>query len=709
MKMKKKIKKKRAVRKVRAPASADVLFEIGTEEIPARFLPGARRQLRDLAAKRFAGLASGGEVDARVWATPRRLVVRVKGVPLVQKARAEEVLGPPKSIAFGPDGKPTPALEGFARKCGVKVKALREFPSEKGPRMGFVKRIPASATAKALPAVLAGIAAGLEFPKSMRWPQAGEAAFARPIRWLLALFGNRQVKVQFGGLVSGRTTNGRRFFHPKPLPVKSVDDYFRIMKKCGIVLDGARRKDIIRNGADRLAAKASGRIEWDESLLGEVSDLVETPVPILGRYPREALETPKQVLVAAMQEHQRYFPVVDPSGRLLPCFVTVSNGVSTPEVKAGNQRVLKARLADARFFFREDGRKPFEGFLGGLKGAVWQAGAGSMFDKAQRLSMLASWLAGAVAEDSAAAERAAFLCKADLVTQMVGEFPTLQGVAGGFYASASGEQEQVARAVAEHYLPLSASGDIPSTGPGCVVALADKLDNLVGHFALGHAPTGAADPYALRRAAIGVLRIAIGRKWRLPLTMALGNAAIRFGRQMPEGPEWSSAVRPVRNFLRDRMAVMLAEDGFQHDEIEACLVDFNDALGASERMRALAIMKGRPDWRETVLALSRVTNILPKGVKVEPLKDPAGLADEEKALWDAHEAVREAAASLAGEGKFDELFSLLAGLKPAIDRFFEKVLVNDPDDGVRDRRMALVRRVAGTVRLFADIRALVIT
>lgn len=690
-----------------ASAKADVLLEIGTEEIPARFLPGARRQLRELTGEVFVDLCGGDNTGISVesWATPRRLGVLVKGVPFVQPARQEEVLGPPKSISFTPEGKPSPALAGFARKCGVEASVLSEVPSDKGPRMAFLKKLPAKKTEEYLPAAIVRVVTGLKFPKSMRWPQAS-FIFPRPVRWVLALHGDKVLDIP--GLPSGSTTRGRRFHNPKPLPVKSPADYFRIMKKAGIVVDVKARQDIIRKGAEKLAASSGGTILWKDYLLGEVSDLVESPVAVRGSFPDESLELPQAVLVAAMEEHQRYFPVADASGKLLPYFVTISNGVNTPQVVAGNERVLKARLADARFFYREDCRKSLEDFLEGLKGAVWQNGAGSMREKSDRLSALARWLALQVGEDDGVSARAALLCKADLVTQMVGEFPILQGITGGLYAGISLEPPAVAKAIGEHYRPAGPSDDSPSTGVGCVVSLADRLDNLLGHFALGHAPSGTADPYALRRAAIGVVRILSERGWRLSLSQALGRSAELFEAHLPGAKDWKGGVAPARAFLRDRLSVIFEEEGFQHDEIDACLVDFDDSVLAGKRLATLAVLKARPDFREIILAFSRVTNIIPKDFKAPALEDPAGLDELERKLWDAHEAVRERAAGLAADARFDELFGVLAEMKPAIDLFFEKVMVNDKDEAVRSRRLALVKRVGLSILLFANVRALVI-
>lgn len=711
---------------------ADLLFEIGTEEIPARFLPSARRQLRTLAEKNLAG-ASFEHGEIRVFATPRRLALLVEGVPAKQADREFTELGPPKAAAFDAAGKPTAAAEGFARKHGVAVAALLVVEDKKGPRMAVSGVEKGRAAGDVLPGVLEAVFRGMEFPRSMRWPQAPAATFARPVRWLLALHGTASLRVTAGGVVAAPATLGRRFVHPKPLPVRAAGDYLGVMKKAGILIDEGERRALVRREADRLAAQAGGRVLWDESLLGEVADLVEAPVPLIASFPREALDLPQAVIVAAMQEHQRYFPVADADGRLLPHFITVANGVATKSVVTGNERVLKARLADARFFWEADGKRKLDDLLAGLGSVVWQAKGGTLFDKAKRIERLARVLAmyyrtlKVLPEiDHDAVGRAALLAKADLVTAMVGEFPTLQGVVGGLVAAAAGEPASVVRGIAEHYRPLGPGDDVPASDEGCLVALADKLDHLAGHFRLGHVPTGTADPFGLRRAAIGIIRILAEREWRLPMPLSalLGLAAsqhvdreqmadeiLRAAKAAQRLPQIDLGTRRVaataHGFIRARLEAVFEEQGFQHDEIQAALVDFDDVLYAARRLRALATLKMRPGFRETILALSRVTNILPKdhvfeGVSLE------GLDASERALAMAWADVAPRAKEFAEAGNFEGVFGELAKLKPAIDAFFDGVLVMDPDAEVRRRRLGLLGAVAATIRLFVDVRALAI-
>lgn len=683
---------------------ADVLFEIGTEEIPARFLPNLRRLLKTRLEDRLKK-AQLGFTAVESFATPRRLVAVVRGVPERQTVSDETVLGPAKAQAFDASGKPTPAVEGFARKHGVAVARLIETPTEKGVRMAVIlRRKPEPAAvvlARELGELLAG---GLEVPKAMRWPQA-PGTFARPVRWLLALHGSAVIPVTLGAIRAGRTTMGRRFVHPAPVAVKSAAEYFKILAKLGIVIDAEERRTLIRREAEKLASTKKGRVLWDEALLGEVADLVEAPRPVLGTYPVSSLEVPQPVVVAAMQEHQRYFPVGDAAGALLPYFITVANGVRTPSVVAGNERVLKARLADARFFFETDRKHRLEERLPALAGVVWQAGAGSMLEKAKRMQALSAWLAVRLGVKNPAILQAALLAKADLVTAMVGEFPTLQGVVGGIYATASGEREEVAVAIGEHYRPTGPSDDVPSTPVGCVVALADKLDHLAGHFVLGHAPTGTADPYAMRRAALGVIRILFDRHWHLPLRETFTRAADRLA--TAKGADASKAAAEALGFVRGRLAGVFEEQGFAPDEIAAVLAGFDDVSRAAARLRALAVVKSRPGFREAVQTLSRVTNILPKGFAGAPV-DAAALAGPEAALHAAHAAIADAVAAHEAAGEFEALWDRLLTLSPSIAAFFDGVMVMDPDESVKTRRLSLLKEIDGSIRKFADVRQLVI-
>ncbi len=677
--------------------------------MPARFLPGTRAQMAALAVKLFARerLAHAG---VSVFATPRRLVLSVKGLAAAQAPQEVVVLGPLKVQAFDGNGTPLPAANGFARKCGIRVKDLQERESEKGARMAYVAKEKGRPAEKVLPGLLAELAGSVEFSKSMRWPQS-PFSFARPVRWLLALHGSRRIGVRAAGLTSADVTRGRRFAHPKPIKVRNPAHYFRAVRAAGIVVDTQVRKAAIRKEGDRLAARAGAKVLWDDCLLAEVADLVEAPAPVLCAYPAESLELPREVIVAAMQEHQRYFPLAGSEGGLVPRFVAVANGVDSRSVVAGNERVLKARLADATFFYRQDRNKPLAERALRLGEVVWQRNAGTLKDKCSRVSKLAGSLARNVGVDEAVCSRAGLLCKADLLTSMVGEFPSLQGVVGGIYASHDHEPAGVPEAIAEHYRPAAAGDSVPRTPAGAVVALADKLDSLAGHLGLGHAPTGTVDPFALRRTGIGILRILWEMGWKLSLTRLLRRAVERYaegGIVLDEKP----AIEGGRDFLRARLEAIFEEQGFQHDEIGASLIGFtregeDDPVSAAKRLIGIAASRRRPGFREIVFALSRVTNIIPAGFEGAPI-NPDELVTPERKLHEAGERVREEAEKLSADGNYEKLFDLLATLKPEIDSFFDAVLVMDKDEAVRKRRLAVLKHVEKSIRLFGDLRKLVI-
>ncbi len=693
------------------PPEADLLLEIGTEEIPARFLPAARAHLAAAADNLLAEerLAHKG---VRSFATPRRLVLHVKAVALRQQSKEIVVLGPMKKQCFDEKGEPTPAMLGFARRYGIKPAQLLEKSTEKGPRMAYVGIEKGRPADKVLPELLERLIGGVDFPKSMRWPQS-PAPFARPVRWLLALLGKRKLAIKALGLAGSSATRGRRFVHPKPFKVPATDRYWKIMRDAGIELDEKRRKLVIRERAERLVERTGGKVLWDQDLLDEVADLVEAPVPVLGKFPSAALELPRPVLVAAMQEHQRYFPVIDGQGDLMPFFVAVCNGIGTSVAIEGNERVLKARLADARFFYQEDGKRRLQDLARRLGEVVWQARAGTVRDKCSRLEDLAEYIAGITETDAAAAKRAAGLCKADLLTQMVGEFPSLQGIVGGIYAARDGEPAVVADAIADHYRPSGAADSVPQTLTGCVVALADKLDTLVGHLALGHMPSGTADPYALRRQAIGILRILWERDWKLSLSAMLKRACGGFSRQNVDISD-ENVVKSALNFLRGRLEGVFADQGYAHDEIQASLTGFNDIsrendvpVLAARRLMALSSLRRTNGFRETIFALSRITNIIPRDFEARDVDVPA-LEGMERELYDAFEAARPQVEESAARGEFEEVYRILAGLRPVIDKFFEAVLVMDQSHDVRNRRLGLLKHIERTILLFAEVRKLVI-
>ncbi len=499
-----------------------LLLEIGTEEIPAGYIDPALEAMSALLARRLA--------DARIehgristCGTPRRLSAFVEDVAERQKPLASEIIGPPRSIAFDREGRPTMAAVKFAEKAGVPVDRLGVTSGPKGDYLCATKREAGAATSTLLKTILPEVILAIPFPKSMRWAELA-ISFARPIQSILALFGATAVVFQVGSVRSGRMTFGHRFMHPRKIKISKPSDYVAALRQAFVVVDIAERKRMITEGIERAAAGVDGKVLRDDELLDIVTHLVEYPAVSVGRFSEDFLELPAEVLITAMREHQKYFAVIDDSGKLLPSFIPVNNtpAKSMAVLVKGHERVLRARLEDARFFYRGDKQTPLDEQVEKLKKVLFQAQLGSIHDKVVRIGQLGRFLVDSLGGDPALSrnvERAARLCKADLVSQMVGEFPKLQGVMGRVYAQVQGEPEAVAKAIEEHYRPVHSGGVLPETIAGSILAIADKMDTICGCFRAGLIPSGAADPYALRRQGIGVIQIMRRRGFAFPLTL----------------------------------------------------------------------------------------------------------------------------------------------------------------------------------------------
>jgi glycyl-tRNA synthetase beta chain len=677
----------------------ELLLEIGTEEIPAGFLPKAMADMANLirAELENAQLAFGA---IRTLATPRRLLLVVEGIEEHQPTLRSEVMGPAKSVAFDAAGKPTKAGEGFARGQGVAVDQLVIVETEKGAYVCAKKEQAGRPTAELLTEILPRLVPAISFKKSMRWKDL-EVRFARPVHWIVALYGGAVVPFSFGNIDSGNQTRGHRFMAPGVFEVKDFSQYLRECERHFVIVDPEKRKAIIRAEVARLAKEAGGEVLADEELLEQVAYLVEYPSAVLGTFNPDFLQVPKEVLITSMRSHQRYFSLVDASGKLMPAFITINNTL-TPDpsvVVRGNERVLRARLSDARFFFEEDKKVPLATRVEALKSVVYQAKLGTSFEKMERFRALAVALAEQLAPTlKEQVARAATLCKADLVSGMVGEFPEVQGVMGREYALLEGEDAEVAQAIYEHYLPTQAGGAIPSGDLGAFVSIADKLDTLCGCFGVGLIPTGTADPYALRRSAIGILNIILGRGYRLSLPglvdRSLDLLTAKLSRPRPE-------VRAdVLEFLRLRLVNLLAGQGYPQDVVDAVLsASYEDVADALARVKALAELKGREDFEPLAVAFKRVVNIIKGGVDT-PVAPALFAAPCEATL---HEATGQAAGRVARAvaiGDYASALRAIAGLRGAVDGFFEGVMVMADQDAVRINRLALL---TGVARLFEGI------
>jgi len=686
---------------------ADLLFEIGAEEIPAGFVPGAMRQLtEDLAKLLGEARLTHGEVKAA--GTPRRLAVWARDVGARQADARTEALGPSVAAAFGADGQPTQAALGFARSQGVEVAALERVETPKGLRLA-VTRVEKGKKAEAvLPGLLTRLVAGLRFKKAMR-SRYDEVTFARPVRWLTALYGGKPLAVRFGEVKSGKATYGHRFVAPRAIALKGTpEDYLAKLAKASVVADPAERKAAIEKALAAAARKGGGAVRPDESLVEQVTYLVEHPTAVLGEFERSNLALPPEVVITEMRNHQRYFAVVDGQGQLTNKFVAVSGTpVRDPKVaRHGYERVLRARLADARFFFEEDRKRTLESRVADLGRRTYQARLGTELQRVERIGAIAAALSGLVGKgDAAALQLAARLCKADLGTGMVGEFPELQGTMGGHYARLEGLPAEVADAIEDHYKPLGASEEMPRGDLGALVGLADRLHQLVGIIGVGEKATGAADPFGLRRAAIGILRILLDRGYHLSLRAAV-EATLDTLAGVKLAGERRAVADQVVEYVRGRLRALWGDE-VDVDLVEAVLAaGFDDVVDARHRLQALAVIKKRDDFLPLAVAFKRVANIQEKApAAAGALVDPARLTEPaERALLAELERVEGEAAEARARRDYPAILRAVATLKPAVDAFFEGVMVMAEDPAVRANRLALMRRVASLFTDLADFR-----
>ncbi len=686
----------------------DLIFEIGAEELPARMVPMA---LKGLEINLTAGLQEANlAFDAMVCnGTPRRLMAHVAGLQTVQVDREEIVAGPPARISYDADGRPTKAALGFAKAQNVSIDALYTEDTDKGAYV-FVRRyIPGRPSLEILQELLPRVVTSISLPKTMRW-NSPELRFARPIRWLVAVFGNETIEFSLFGLKSGNTSRGHRFMANEIFGVSSsLQEYqFRLQERYVIVNQDVRKR-LIWERALEAAQTVNGRPIDDEELLELNTYLVEYPSVVCGSFSRDFLRLPKEVLITSMREHQKYFAVADEKGGLLPYFIAVNNTQSPkPElVQNGHERVLRARLTDAAFFFDEDIKRPIHDYVDGLKGVVFHQKLGTLFDKTMRVKALSLYLSQRLAPESVQfCDRAAFLCKADLVTQMVGEFPSLQGIMGREYALRSGEPQEVASAIAEHYMPVKSGGELPATLPGAIVSIADKMDTIVSMFAVGLQSTGAADPYALRRLALGILNILFDRHLSLSLKELI-LAAVNLLSQN-RALQISAALNDdVIVFFQRRFVADCQTNGYAPDIIEAAVrAAFDDPVDAMLRIKALTAMRVSPDFAPLGLLFKRVMNIL-KGVELQGVVNEALLIEEaEIDLYRTYTVLKNDVMPLMQYREYEQALRKLLTIKPQIDLFFDKVMVMVENVDIKNNRLCLLQDIAALFLHIADMSAI---
>jgi glycyl-tRNA synthetase beta chain len=685
--------------------SATLLFEIGAEELPPSELPGVLQALAESAAKDLDDARLSRE-SLTVYSTPRRLAIFVRGLATQQPSRRTLVTGPPKKAAFDAAGKPTKAAEGFARSQGVALDQLQTITTDRGEYLAVDRLEEGRPAAAVLPELLVRLGSGLPFAKQMRWGD-GDARFSRPVRWVVALLDDAVLPVSVAGVAAGRVTFGHRFLHPAAISLARAEEYAGALEAARVQVDVDRRRSAVRDAVERAAAELGHRAVVDAHTLESVLHLVEWPATVVGGFPKEFLDLPRQVVETPIRHHQRCFVMETADGRLVPHFVAVSNmpGVDPSEIRRGNERVIRARLADADFYFREDLKTTPEARTAALAGIVFHERVGTLQEKTDRIVALVEMLASqAPAADGAALRRAARLAKSDLASGMVREFPELEGVIGEEYALRAGEPRAVARAIREQYLPRSADGALPESLEGALLSVADKIDTIVGIIGAGMMPSGSQDPYALRRHAQGVVGIAMafGDRGRISLDALVRTSLELLAAKLSEAP--GTTRERVIDFFRARLATMLVARGRRADVVDAVLASgFDVPADVARRVEALTTLMQRPDWDPLVVTFKRTINILPAGFSGRI--DPARFAhDVERRLHDATSACRAPVAAALAAGDYAAALSQLAGLRPIVDALFDAVMVMDKDPAVRDNRLALLKDLAEMLLPVADLR-----
>lgn len=681
-------------------SAQDFLVELGTEELPPKalaslgdaFLAGIEKGLQ------AAGLNYTGK---QVYAAPRRLAVLIRQLDVQQPDRSINIDGPPLQAAFK-DGEPTQAALGFAKKCGVELAEI----DQSGPKLRFSQHIPGKATVGLLPTIVEDSLNDLPIPKRMRWAASREE-FVRPAQWLVMLLGDQVVDCTILSQKAGRESRGHRFHHPENVLITAPANYVEDLRKAYVLADFAERRELISKRTAELAMQQEGTAIVPPALLDEVTALVEWPVPLVCSFEERFLEVPQEALITTMQDNQKYFCLLDSEGKLLPRFITVANVESRDpkQIVQGNEKVVRPRLTDAEFFFKQDKKQPLETFNERLKNVVFQAQLGTVYDKAERVSKLAAFIAPLIGGDAQRAGRAGLLSKCDLATEMVGEFPEMQGVAGYYYALNDGEPQDVALALNEQYMPRGAGAELPQTLTGAAVAIADKLDTLVGIFGIGMLPTGSKDPYALRRAALGVLRILIEKQLDLNLTGAVEFAVKQFGAKVKA----AGLAEQVLEFIFDRLRARYEDEGIDvATYLSVRALQPGSALDFDQRVQAVQAFRKLPEAEALAAVNKRVSNLLSKaeGAIAEQVEPKYFDNANEFSLYSAIQQADQAVQPMAAARQYSESLARLAALRDPVDAFFEAVMVNAEDAKVRANRYALLSRLRGLFLGVADISLL---
>jgi len=693
---------------------SNLLLEIGTEEIPAGYITPALNALSSVLLQKLteARIEHG---QARVYATPRRLAVVVENVADKQQSVKSEVMGPPAKVGFDAQGNPTTAAVKFAEKVGVPVKKLVIKETPKGSYLAAAMSQRGLATQTLLKDILPQAILSIPTPKKMRWADL-DIEFARPIHTILALLGPKVIRFQLGNIKSDRYTNGHSFMSPGRQKLATADDYLSTLSSVKVMADMQQRRIKLEQDVADVARKLNGRILPDDELVDIVNNLVEYPVAVAGNFDKAFLQVPDEVLINAMREHQKYFAVVDTDNKLMSCFIAVNNTVAKDlaVVAKGHERVLRARLADAQFFYQGDLEISNDKRVEMLKKVLFQADLGTVYEKIERTAGIGEFITAAI-ESGLAPEnrdadlkkhvaRAAMLSKSDLVTQVVGEFPKLQGIMGRIYAAAAGEPPRVAAAIEEHYRPVYSGAPLPETLVGAILSIADKMDSICGCFSVGLVPTGASDPYALRRQGIGILQIMQGQGFSFSLSDLIEKSLAYFN---PRDP--AAVQDQVYSFLQNRMTNLLVDDGFSKDTVAAVLSVAADNIPETwRRAGALELLKAKPDFEPLAAAFKRVVNIIKKAGDIQRREPDPGIFQHqsEADLLNAYAQVSSRVENDLAAGRYDQALVKIASLRDPVDAFFEGVMVMAEDSAVRQNRLALLNKIAALFSQFADFSKL---
>jgi glycyl-tRNA synthetase beta chain len=682
---------------------SSLLLEIGTEEIPARFLPDAIIKLKENAEKIFSEYKLCYK-SIKTYATPRRLSIIAEVNP-VQETAEKEVWGPPVNAAFDKNGMPTKAAEAFAKTHGLQVNDLIKKEKGKGNYVVAVIKEADRQTIDLLPEILPKIILSLNFPKSMRWGSSS-LRFARPIHWIFAIYNNKKISFEIDGLKSSNMTRGHRFLSPAVFEIKDCKAYINLLRNNFVILDPDERKKIIIDSAQKLALSVNASLINDEDLLQHVTHLVEYPVPVLGTFPSEYLYLPKELLITVMKGHQKYFALQDAQGKLTNHFIIVSNtrNENAETIKKGAEKVIKARFEDACFYFEEDKKITLKNRLDDLKKVIYHEKLGNLYDKSCRIASIADFITDKCYPEKKPKKKedmhtAALLSKTDLISGVVREFPELQGIIGGYYAVNDGYNKDIAKALSEQYLPSFSGDRLPETSIGTVLSLSDKLDNIASFFMLGLTPTGTEDPFALRRQALGIISILIDKKYNLNISELLGRALQLF--------EPSALKDDLIKFFEQRIEPLLQSHGYPLDSISAVMNFVKDKplYTVKERLDAIEKFKKDPDYESFILAIKRVNNIAPKN-EAPPVNTGLFTEEEESMLYKEVESIAAGINSLVSENKYYDAIKILSSLKNSINKFFDKVLVMDKNEEIKQNRLSLLKNIQKLAFQIADFSKL---